>query len=124
MIFDNIKRGEIYYTDLSPVVGSEQDGIRPVLIIQNNKGNRFSPCTIAAAITSNEKPYHPTHVQIGIECGLKTESYIMLDQVRTIDKIRLLECIGQLDKEKMKEVNRVLAFSFGFDEEMRIENGK
>jgi mRNA interferase MazF len=111
-----IKRGEIYYANLSPARGSEQDGIRPVLIIQNNKGNRYSPCVIAA-ITSIEQPNHPTHVEIGTECGLNKTSYVMLDQIRTIDKSRLIDYIGQVDDQTIKEVNEALSISFGLIDE-------
>ena len=116
MINEDIKRGDIYFADLSPAIGSEQDGIRPVLIIQNNKGNKYSPCVVSA-ITSKEKTYQPTHVQIGVEYGLSRESYVMLEQIRTVDKIRLKEYIGTLDDAKMQEINRTLAISFGLVDE-------
>ena len=95
-IIMNIKRGEIYYADLSPVVGSEQGGIRPVLIIQNDVGNRYSPTVIAAAITSQrDKTKLPTHISVeATDCGLAKDSIILLEQVRTIDKKRLKEKMG------------------------------
>ena len=95
----NVKRGDIYYADLSPVVGSEQGGIRPVLIVQNDVGNRYSPTVIAAAITSQrEKANLPTHIKVNADsCGLAKDSIVLLEQVRTIDKQRLMERMGSLD---------------------------
>ncbi len=112
-----IKRGEIYYADLSPVIGSEQGGIRPVLIIQNDVGNKFSPTVIAAAITSkNEKSRLPTHIQLGSEgCGLSKDSVVLLEQIRTIDKKRLKEKMGRLDDGLMNQIDRGLFVSFGLD---------
>lgn len=111
----NIKRGEIYYTDLSPVVGSEQDGIRPVLILQNDTGNRYSPTTITAAITSRQnKAKLPTHVPLST-AGLKTDSIVLLEQIRTIDKTRFREYIGTADAETMREVDRAIVISFGIE---------
>ena len=110
---DKIKRGEIYYADLSPAVGSEQGGIRPVLILQNDTGNRHSPTTIVAAITSREKKAAlPTHVDI-TAVGLKTKSTVLLEQIRTIDKNRLAEYVGRLDKETMGKVDHAIITSFG-----------
>ena len=99
----NIKRGEIYYADLSPVIGSEQGGIRPVLIVQNDVGNRYSPTVIAAAITSqHDKSNLPTHINVSAEgCGLARDSIVLLEQVRTIDKRRLKERMGTLDSNSM-----------------------
>lgn len=110
-----VKRGDIYYADLSPVVGSEQGGIRPVLIIQNDIGNRYSPTVIAAAITSQqEKSKLPTHIKINADgCGLARDSVILLEQVRTIDKQRLKEKMGTLDNPYMDMVDRALSVSFG-----------
>lgn len=110
-----IKRGEIYYADLSPVVGSEQGGNRPVLIVQNDVGNRFSPTVIVAAITSqSEKKNIPTHVPVtGTDCGLPRDSVILLEQVRTIDKARLGERIGRLSPANMESVGKCLGISFG-----------
>ncbi len=110
-----VKRGEIYYADLSPVVGSEQGGIRPVLIVQNDVGNRYSPTVIAAAITSQqEKAKLPTHISVNTEtCGLQKNSIILLEQVRTIDKTRLKEKMGDLDPSSMNKVDRALSVSFG-----------
>lgn len=111
-----IKRGELYYADLSPVVGSEQGGVRPVLIIQNDIGNKYSPTVIAAAVTSQlTKAKLPTHVQINQgEFGLNKTSVILLEQIRTLDKRRLKERIGQLDEETLLKVERALLISLGF----------
>ena len=110
-----VKRGDIYYADLSPVVGSEQGGVRPVLIVQNDIGNKYSPTVIAAAITSQiNKAKMPTHIEISAEeYGLNKDSVILLEQVRTIDKRRLREKIGHLDEVLMSRVNNALAISFG-----------
>ncbi len=110
-----IKRGEIYYADLSPVIGSEQGGMRPVLIVQNDIGNRYSPTVIAAAITSQrEKTNLPTHIKVNAEgCGLSKDSIILLEQVRTIDKQRLKEKMGSLDGVEMNMVNQALSVSLG-----------
>lgn len=112
-----VKRGEIYYADLSPVVGSEQGGVRPVLIVQNDVGNKYSPTIIAAAITSKiNKAKMPTHIEISAdEYGLNKDSVILLEQIRTIDKRRLREKIGKLDMDMMKLVDRALFISFGID---------
>ncbi|MBE6669938.1 MAG: type II toxin-antitoxin system PemK/MazF family toxin [Ruminococcaceae bacterium] len=111
----NIKRGDIYYADLSPVVGSEQGGLRPVLIIQNDVGNKYSPTVIAAAITSRmEKAKLPTHIDLYADkVGLSKDSVVLLEQVRTIDKQRLKEKMGHLDDESMSEINNAIAVSFG-----------
>lgn len=111
----NIKRGEIYYADLSPVVGSEQGGIRPVLIVQNDVGNRYSPTVIAAAITSRkDKAELPTHISVNADAsGLQKDSIVLLEQVRTIDKKRLKEKMGSLDNASMGRVDRALTVSFG-----------
>ena len=111
----NIKRGEIYYADLSPVIGSEQGGIRPVLIIQNDIGNKYSPTVIAAAITSQrEKTKLPTHISVEAnDCGLAKDSIVLLEQVRTIDKQRLKERMGSLDNNSMGLVDKALTVSFG-----------
>lgn len=110
-----VKRGDIYYADLSPVVGSEQGGIRPVLIVQNDVGNRFSPTVIAAAITSQkDKSNLPTHIEVDAgHCGLAKDSIVLLEQVRTIDKRRLREKMGALDVDDMGKVNEALSVSFG-----------
>ena len=110
-----VKRGEIYYADLSPVVGSEQGGIRPVLIVQNDVGNKYSPTVIAAAITSQiNKAKMPTHIEVDAsEYGLAKNSVILLEQIRTIDKKRLKEKIGLADDELMEKVNEALVISFG-----------
>lgn len=111
----NIKRGDIYYADLSPVVGSEQGGVRPVLIIQNDVGNRFSPTVIAAAITSqHSKANLPTHIHLYADnSGLAKDSVVLLEQIRTIDKRRLKEKMGYLDNYCMDKVNQALSISFG-----------
>lgn len=110
-----VKRGDIYYADLSPVVGSEQGGIRPVLIVQNNVGNRHSPTVIAAAITSQTgKARLPTHIELSARTyGLSRDSVILLEQVRTIDKKRLKERMGSLDPRLMQRVDNALEVSFG-----------
>ena len=110
-----VKRGDIYYADLSPVVGSEQGGIRPVLIVQNDVGNKYSPTVIAAAITSQiNKAKMPTHIELAAkEYGLNKDSVILLEQIRTIDKKRLREKIGHLDEKLMLDVNEALLVSFG-----------
>lgn len=113
-----VKRGDIYYADLSPVVGSEQGGVRPVLIIQNDVGNKYSPTVIAAAITSKiNKAKMPTHIELSAnEYGLNKDSVILLEQIRTIDKRRLREKIGRLDENVMCRVNNALYISFGLGE--------
>jgi len=111
----SIKRGEVYFADLSPVVGSEQGGIRPVLILQNDIGNRFSPTVIVAAITAQiQKAKLPTHVEINAEkYAFERNSVILLEQVRTLDKQRLTDKITKLDKDKMQEVDIALELSLG-----------
>ncbi len=111
----NIKRGDIYYADLSPVVGSEQGGVRPVLIVQNDVGNRYSPTVIAAAITSRmSKTSLPTHIAVdGNSCGLSKNSVVLLEQVRTLDKRRLRDRMGALNEDDMGKVNDALTVSFG-----------
>ena len=114
-----IKRGDMFYADLSPVVGSEQGGIRPVLIIQNDMGNKYSPTVIAAAITSQtNKTKLPTHIEIdGDRQGLKSNSVVLTEQIRTIDKSRLKEKIGHIDDRMvMDKINNALGVSFGLEE--------
>ena len=115
MQVNTIRRGDIYYADLSPVVGSEQGGLRPVLIIQNDIGNRYSPTVIAAAITSRiGKTRLPTHIDIyASQVGLAKDSVILLEQIRTLDKRRLKEKMGHLDDSIMDTVNTAIAISFG-----------
>ena len=110
-----VKRGDIYYADLSPVVGSEQGGVRPVLIVQNDVGNRFSPTVIAAAITSQQtKANLPTHITLNaVDSGLARDSIVLLEQVRTLDKHRLKERMGRLDDNSMDQVDHALSISFG-----------
>ncbi|NLL45685.1 MAG: type II toxin-antitoxin system PemK/MazF family toxin [Clostridiales bacterium] len=112
---NGVKRGDIYYADLSPVVGSEQGGMRPVLIVQNDTGNKHSPTVIAAAITSQiGKARLPTHIELGAKSyGLSKDSVILLEQIRTIDKRRLKEHMGRLDNELMNRVDNAIAVSFG-----------
>ena len=112
---NSIKRGDIYYADLSPVVGSEQGGIRPVLIVQNDTGNRYSPTVIAAAITSQtNKARLPTHIPLSAHnFGLPRDSVILLEQIRTLDKRRLRERMGRVDTSIMEQVDAAIAVSFG-----------
>lgn len=111
----NVRRGDIYYADLSPVVGSEQGGMRPVLIVQNDVGNKYSPTVIAAAITSKtSKSKLPTHIEVFADrYGLAKDSVILLEQIRTIDKTRLKEKMGHLDDAVMERVNDAITVSFG-----------
>ena len=114
-----VKRGDMFYADLSPVVGSEQGGIRPVLIIQNDTGNKYSPTVIAAAITSQTgKTKLPTHIEIGSQSnGLKSDSIVLTEQIRTIDKSRLKEKIGHIDDGQIiNKINNALGVSFGLEE--------
>lgn len=113
-----IKRGELYYADLSPVIGSEQGGIRPILIVQNDIGNKFSPTVIVAAITSQiNKAKLPTHIELSAtEYGLPKDSVVLLEQIRTLDKSRLKEKIGELPTAKMVRINQALMVSLGFYE--------
>lgn len=115
-----IRRGEIYYADLSPVIGSEQGGLRPVLVIQNDIGNKHSPTTIVAAITSKrDRSKMPTHVTINVE-GLRRKSVVLLEQLRTIDKSRVQEKLAELDTQDVEQVDEALAISIGLDAEMMI----
>lgn len=120
----NVLRGDLYYADLSPVTGSEQGGVRPVLVVQNNTGNRHSPTVIVAAITSRTtKAKLPTHVQVAREeSGLKCNSTILLEQVRTIDRCRLREYIGQLPSGQMVMADEALRTSLGLKNETAIHN--
>lgn len=106
-----IRRGEVYHADLNPVYGSEQGGYRPVLIIQNNRGNKHSPTVIIAAITSRPKTKLPTHVPINEITGLEKESFVLLEQIRTLDKGRLDDYIGRLNREQMLKVDKALRTS-------------
>lgn len=110
-----VKRGDIYYADLSPVIGSEQGGLRPVLIVQNDVGNKYSPTVIAAAITSQiGKSRLPTHIPIdAVSYGLTKDSVILLEQIRTIDKTRLKDKMGHIDASLMEQVNDAINVSFG-----------
>lgn len=112
---EQIKRGEIYYANLCPIVGSEQGGIRPVVILQNNKGNLHSRTTIVAAITGElDKPNLPTHVIFKSDC-MKKESMVLLEQIRTIDKSRLGRFVGTMDSKTMKRIDKAILISFGLD---------
>lgn len=112
---EQIRKGDVFYADLSPVVGSEQGGLRPVLVIQNNIGNRFSPTVIIAAITSKiSKPRMQTHVAIKkSKDGLEKDSVVLLEQIRTIDKMRLQRKVTHLNRECMNRVNHALEISLG-----------
>ena len=112
----NIKRGELYYADLSPVVGSEQGGVRPVLVVQNDVGNKYSPTVIAAAVTSKiNKAKLPTHIELPSSVfGLQRDSVILLEQIRTLDKRRLKERIGELSDATMSRVDKAILISLGF----------
>jgi mRNA interferase MazF len=111
----NIKRGDIFYADLSPVIGSEQGGLRPVLIVQNDIGNKYSPTVIAAAITSKiSKTKLPTHIDVPSEdAGLTKDSIILLEQIRTIDKERLVNYVGKISKESISVIERAALISLG-----------
>ena len=111
-----IKRGELYYADLSPVVGSEQGGVRPVLVLQNDVGNKYSPTVIAAAVTSKiNKAKLPTHIELSaLDFGLQRDSVVLLEQIRTLDKRRLKERIGELSQSTMLMVDNALLISLGF----------
>ena len=110
-----VRRGEIYFADLSPVTGAEQGGVRPVLIVQNNIGNRYSPTIIAAAITGcRKRSEQPTHVQLlAAECGLRYDSTVLLEQLRTLDRERLRSYIGRISQQTMGEVDTALGISIG-----------
>ena len=118
-----IKRGELYYADLSPVIGSEQGGIRPVLVVQNDIGNKYSPTVIAAAVTSQiNKARLPTHIELSAaEFGLAKDSVVLLEQIRTIDKRRLKERIGQLSNTLMIKVDSAILISLGFSDGTRAQ---
>lgn len=116
-----IKRGELYYADLSPVVGSEQGGVRPILIVQNDIGNKYSPTVIAAAVTSKiNKAKLPTHIELtATDFGLARDSVVLLEQIRTLDKRRLKERIGELSPTFMRKVDTALLISLGFNREAK-----
>ena len=120
---NSIRRGDIFYADLSPVIGSEQGGLRPVLIVQNDVGNKYSPTVIAAAITSRmTKSKLPTHIDVlGDSVGLSKDSVILLEQIRTLDKKRLKEKMGHLDDTVMKEVNEAITISFGLSQRTYLD---
>jgi mRNA interferase MazF len=110
-----VKKGDLYFADLSPVIGSEQGGVRPVLVVQNNVGNRYSPTIIVAAVTSQKnKANLPTHVEIAADgSGLSKNSVVLLEQLRTIDKKRLKERIGTIDHNRLPDVDEALGVSLG-----------
>lgn len=115
-----IRRGDIFYADLSPVIGCEQGGVRPVLIVQNNTGNKYSPTVIVAAITGCRfKHPLPTHVALYHVEGLRYGSVVLLEQIRTIDASRLRDYIGRINREEMAEVERSLAISFGMEQRLK-----
>ncbi|WP_313180874.1 type II toxin-antitoxin system PemK/MazF family toxin [Lacrimispora sp.] len=116
----SIRRGDIFYADLSPVVGSEQGGNRPVLILQNDIGNRYSPTVIVAAITRRSKRELPTHVEVGCMEELQKNSVVLLEQIRTIDRMRLLEYIGSLSRLQMLSVDQALEISVGLNKTAEI----
>ena len=123
MIEETVKRGDIFYADLSPVVGSEQGGTRPVLIVQNYTGNRHSPTVIAAAITSQMgKARLPTHIDLPVDqsCGLSRDSIVLLEQVRTLDKKRLRERMGHVEERVMEKVDLAIAVSFGLPRDQLV----
>ena len=118
----NVKRGDIYYADLSPVVGSEQGGVRPVLIIQNDTGNRYSPTVIAAITSQTGKARLPTHIDLPVDqsCGLSRDSVVLLEQVRTLDKRRLRERMGHVEEHVMEKVDTAIAVSFGLPHDQLV----
>ncbi|MCM1307332.1 MAG: type II toxin-antitoxin system PemK/MazF family toxin [Butyrivibrio sp.] len=118
-----IKRGDIYFANLSPVVGSEQGGIRPVLIVQNDVGNRYSPTVIVAAITSRRKRSMPTHVHLLKKEGLPMVSTVMLEHLRAIDRTRLTHYIGRLDGNSMADINKAISVSLGLEIEPKTNYG-
>lgn len=126
-----VKRGDIFYADLSPVIGSEQSGVRPIVIIQNDIGNKYSPTVIAVAITSKIKNKMPTHIEIeGTKYGLDKDSVILAEQIRTLDKSRLKDKVGRLDKATLEKVKKAIEISCGlrcnmtFNEYIRYLNRK
>lgn len=110
-----IKRGDIFFADLNPVVGSEQGGIRPVLVVQNNVGNKYSPTLVVLPISTAKKHYLPTHIHIRDSKALPKDSVILAEQIRTIDRSRLRKYVGSLNRELMKEINGILKISIGVD---------
>ena len=119
---EQIKRGEIYYANLCPIVGSEQGGVRPVVILQNDKGNFHSRTTIIAAITSElDKPNLPTHVIFKADC-MKQRSMVLLEQIRTVDKSRIGDFIGLVDENTMKQVDKAILISFGINFLEKVKN--
>lgn len=118
----NIKRGDIYYADLSPVIGSEQSGTRPILVIQNDIGNKYSPTIIGVPITSKLKTNMPTHIVIeGNKYGLDKDSIILTEQIRTLDKSRLKEKVGRLDKQVLEKVKKAIEISCGLRGKLSLE---
>ena len=116
----NIKRGDIFYANLNPVVGSEQDGIRPVLVVQNNIGNKYSPTVIIVSITSKNKVNLPTHIKFdGEKYGLEKKSTILVEQIRTLDKSRLIRKVGSLDNEILAKVKEAIIISCDIRSELK-----
>lgn len=110
-----VKRGDIFYADLNPVVGSEQGGIRPVLVVQNNVGNKYSPTVVVLPLSTAKKHYLPTHIHIRGSKTLPKDSVILAEQIRTVDRNRLRDYIGSLDAEMMNEINKAMKISIGVD---------
>lgn len=110
-----IKRGDVFYADLNPVVGSEQGGIRPVLVVQNNVGNRYSPTVVVLPLSTAKKHYLPTHIHIRCSKALPKDSVVLAEQIRTIDRDRLRDYVGSLDKEMMNKINEAMKISIGVD---------
>ncbi len=110
-----VKRGDVFFADLDPVVGSEQGGIRPVLVVQNNIGNRYSPTLVVLPLSTAKKNYLPTHIHICGSKSLPRDSIVLAEQIRTIDRYRLREYVGSIDKEIMDEINRAMKISIGVD---------
>ena len=110
-----IKRGDVFFADLDPVVGSEQGGIRPVLVVQNNIGNRYSPTLVVLPLSTAKKNHMPTHIYICGSKSLPKDSIVLAEQIRTIDRYRLREYVGSIDKEIMDKINRAMKISIGVD---------
>ena len=110
-----VKRGDVFFADLDPVVGTEQGGIRPVLVVQNNIGNRYSPTLVVLPLSTAKKNYLPTHIHICGSKSLPRDSIVLAEQIRTIDRYRLREYVGSIDKEIMDEINRAMKISIGVD---------
>lgn len=119
-----IKRGDVFFADLDPVVGSEQGGIRPVLVVQNNIGNRYSPTLVVLPLSTAKKNHMPTHINICGSKSLPKDSIVLAEQIRTIDRYRLREYVGSIDKEIMDKINRAMKISIGVDFDDQIRTGR